>query len=174
METYKGIDYSLGQSNFEAKTGIHYGVISQNSVASYFFDDVEYDYGKPTCPDCENELPDDIPDDMPDDIDCIVDYYCPDCKKGFSSDYVFPEEPFGWHYKNEQYTLTDCLDTDIFILKSPFFTYAQFCSPCVPGAGNLDCPCESGPKTYCLGPDYFEDGKAPYPVYSIETGKRID
>lgn len=36
--------------------------------------------------------------------------------------------------------MTDCLDNDAFIIKSPYYTYAQFCSPCVPGAGNLDNP----------------------------------
>jgi len=32
----------------------------------------------------------------------------------------------------------NCLDSDILVTKSPFYTYAPFCSPCVPGAGNLD------------------------------------
>lgn len=40
-------------------------------------------------------------------------------------------------------------------------------SKLTPGAGNLDNPRNDGPKTYCLGHDWFEDGKAPYPVYLV-------
>jgi hypothetical protein len=54
------------------------------------------------------------------------------------------------------------------VVKSPFYTYAQFCSPCVPGAGNLDNPMAEGVKTYCLGHDWFEGGVAPYPVWRVD------
>jgi len=27
---------------------------------------------------------------------------------------------------------------------------------------------------YCFGHDWFEDGKAPYPVYSVETGELVE
>ena len=60
------------------------------------------------------------------------------------------------------------------ILKSDYYTHAQFCSPCVPGAGNLDSPCDSGEKAYCLGHDWFEDGIAPYPVYRVSDNARIE
>lgn len=29
------------------------------------------------------------------------------------------------------------------------------------------------PKAYCFGHDWFEGGKAPYPVYSVETGEEV-
>lgn len=63
-----------------------------------------------------------------------------------------------------------------FILKSPYYTYAQFCSPCAPGAGYLPSPLKDRPagnKTYCLGHDWFEDGTAPYRVYSVKTNKEM-
>ena len=28
-------------------------------------------------------------------------------------------------------------------------------------------------RAYCLGHDWFDDNKAPYPVYSVETGREI-
>ena len=67
-------------------------------------------------------------------------------------------------------------DTDIFIVKSPYFTYAKFCSPCAPGAGDLRSKAteKDGVKIYCFGHDFFEEGKAPYPVYSVETGKLVE
>jgi hypothetical protein len=60
------------------------------------------------------------------------------------------------------------------VTDSPFYTFAQFCSPCVPGAGNLDNAMDEGVKTYCLGHDWFESGKAPYPVYSVTSGELVD
>ncbi len=84
-----------------------------------------------------------------------------------------PDEPLGWSFDDDGYNLTDCLDSDIFVLKSPYYTFARFCSPCVPGAGNLDSADPDGVKTYCLGHDWFDEGKAPYPVYSVETDKEV-
>lgn len=67
-------------------------------------------------------------------------------------------------------------ETDLWVLKSPYFTYAQFCSPCAPGACYLTNPLDephAENKCYCLGSDWFEDEKAPYPIYSVETGELI-
>lgn len=108
-----------------------------------------------------------------------------------------------WLWEKDGYTLANCLQSDVLVSKSPYFTYAQFCSPCVPGAGNLDRPQhnpesiawdedrtidpsapkenyiemtgeESGwPRVFCLGHSFFENNKAPYPVFSVSTGKRV-
>jgi hypothetical protein len=97
-----------------------------------------------------------------------------------------------WRYEKDGYTLTDCLDSDMFILASPYFTYANLCSPCVPGAGNIDSiPSgvntandsvtndQYGYKTYCLGSDFFDetDGEytqsCHYPYWSVATGELI-
>ena len=142
--TYVGIDYGLGRSNVDLANGIRYGVISQNSVSQAWCDSAEAQYPEPELD--ENGEP-------------IEDDFC---------------EPIGWNYSDDGYELTDCLDNDIFVLKSPYYTFAQFCSPCVPGAGNLDNAMPDGVKTYCLGHDWFEEGKAPYPVYSVETDLRVD
>lgn len=181
----KGIDWSLGQANFDHETGIHYGVISRNSVMPECLDDVEYDYGKPSCPKCGNDAYDlvDFGKQNPNfdendeqwehakfDTD---DYVCPDCHYIFGSDSAYSDEPLGFTYDQDGYQLTDCLDTDIFVLKSPYYTYAQYCSPCVPGAGNLDTPCDDGVKCYCLGHDWFDDGIAPYPVYRVSDDVQL-
>lgn len=93
-----------------------------------------------------------------------------------------------WLYEKDGYKLSNCLQSDVFVLASPYFTYAQYCSPCVPGACNLDSPLHTDtdasevhcickdhgiPKAFCLGHDWFENNKAPYPVYSVETGEKI-
>ena len=66
-------------------------------------------------------------------------------------------------------------DTDIFVIKSPFYTYCGLCSPCAPGAGDLSCERtkETGFMTYCFGHDWFEENKAPYPVYDVKTHKPV-
>lgn len=150
LSTYGGIDYSLGQSNRD-ENGIAYGVISQGSIEpeNYNYFDLNY----PLCDDCDE---------------------CDGCEIHKAGDYC-DAEPIGQEYTDKDYNIIDCLDNDLMVLKSPFFTWAQFCSPCVPGAGNLDTPTKKGigVKCYCLGADWFDGQKAPYPVYSVETGKLV-
>jgi len=191
---YAGIDYSLGKSNVDSN-GIHFGVISQHSIMPEAMDDFEQDYGKPTCPKCGNEVKE-IPShseqledgagvavyqDVPVETETweqyghgCADYACTVCEHLIGSEDVFSDEPQGFSYDSDGYKLCDCLDSNIFVLKSPYYTMAQFCSPCVPGAGNLDTPCVEGPKTYCLGHDWFEGSKAPYPVYDVVTNEVIE
>jgi len=66
-------------------------------------------------------------------------------------------------------------DSDIFVLKSPYYTRAQFCSPCAPGAGYLRNACDDGPKRYCFGPEWFDDSisPCPYPVYRVDNDECI-
>ena len=166
---YAGIDYSLGKSNFDTETGIHFGVISQHSVLQAWADSAEPDYDEPTCPSCTGKL-------TPANEE--KDYYCKDCDKSWFSQDVFGDEPNGWTLDDGEYKACDCLDTDIMILKSPYRTYAQYCSPCVPGAGNLDhpiCPenAEGSCSCYCFGHDWFDDGKAPYRVFRVVDGEEV-
>lgn len=173
---YIGIDYGMGQSNVDKATGIRYGVISQNSVLDAWEDSSEPDYGPATCGECGNPAEEGCIDDEPDYPDWDdegSDYFCRHCKRSFNSEDAFGDEPNGYTYEGNGYTLTTCLGNDIFVLKSPYYTFAQFCSPCVPGAGNLDNPMPEGVKTYCLGHDWFEDGKATYPVYSVADDSEV-
>lgn len=97
------------------------------------------------------------------------DYVCHACKLLFSSEDAFPEEPVGYHIDCAEVKAIDCLDTDWMVTDSKFITRAQYCSPCVPQAGNLDAPCLTGPITLCFGHQWFEKGKAPYPVVSRDA-----
>lgn len=176
-----GIDYGLGQSNIDRETGIRFGVIAQNSIMPEAIDEFEQDYGEPTCPECGNKALDASNKTLPaesenwDNTDSwgCNDYACPHCEHFLDSSVCFSEESVGFTYQMDGYQLTNCLDSDIFILKSKFYTFAQFCSPCVPGAGNLDNYMPDGVKTYCLGHDWFEDSKAPYPIYSVATETEV-
>ena len=137
---YAGIDYGLGKSNIDIETGVRYGVINQRHVLQAWADNSEPYYGDEP----ENEEDDDG-------YDCA--------------------EPISHFYSKDGFA-AECSsdDGDIFVTKSPFYTHAQFCSPCAPGAGYLTNPCKTGPKCYCFGHDWFEDGKAPYSVFRVDDG----
>lgn len=195
---YNGIDYGNGLTNVDKLTGIRYGVISQHSLNPETINDVIMegaDYGSATCPKCGNAAIDssDNCETCATDTDeqirhSLKDYHCHACATddgervtpySFYSDSAFSEEMQGWEYEGDGYRLGDCLDSDVFVFLSPYYTYAQFCSPCVPGAGNLDSPIEpegfqkGAPKIYCLGHEWFEDGKAPYRVFNVSDESEV-
>ena len=169
-----GIDYSLGQSNFNPETGIHFGVISSHSLTEWFWDSVENDYGDATCPECGNPATDAATIDAEWAEDQSGEYACTACETLFPSDHAFSDEALGWSIDDGEYKVSNCLDSDAMILQSPYYTFAQFCSPCVPGAGNLDNPCDDGAKCYCFGHEWFDGDRAPYPVYRVDTGAIVE
>ena len=159
---YAGIDYGSGRTNV-SNSGIRFGVIPQHAVGESWYDSSEPDYGDPTCPKCGNKA----------NKARKSDYHCPGCKYNFDSDEAFRDEAQAFTLDNGEYKAQCGEDGDIFILKSPYFTYAQFCSPCAPGACYLLNPleeaCESN-RAYCFGHDWFDGNKAPYPVMSVGSG----
>ncbi len=167
MKTYAGIDYGLGKTNV-SKSGIRYGVIPANDVGSQWYDSAEANYGKPTCPKCGNEA----------NKARKSDFHCPRCKYHFDSDEAYGDTPNSFFVDDGEIKAEQSGDdSDIFVMQSPYFTYAQFCSPCAPGAcyllNSLESPSDNN-RAYCLGHDWFEDCVAPYPVYSIETGELVN
>jgi len=185
MQTYyPGVDYGNGVTNIDTESGIRYGVIPQHEVGDLWYEESEMECDYPTCPYCEEEAL--LYDDLPMGIQEIVDeeyeydgtafeYVCHICKRVFSAGDSFI--PTYFSYEEDGYcAVQNEDDTDIFILKSPYFTYAQFCSPCAPGAiyitNSLQNKMENN-RGYCFGPEWFEGGTAPYTIYSVETGEEI-
>jgi hypothetical protein len=184
------IDYGLGQTNIDLETGIRYGCISQNSVLQAWADSSEPDYGEPSCPECGGDAHETIPEELHWD-GRGSDYACTACECLFDSDEVFGDEPLGYVLDDGEYSAQSCLDSDIIITRAPYYTYAPYCSPCAPGAGDLDsaircgwgdlcrhdgesdCCRGRGVKTYCFGHDWFEDGRAPYTVYRVSDGSTV-
>jgi hypothetical protein len=160
----RGIDYGMGTTNRDPKTGIRYGVISQNEVLQSWCDSSEAVYPDPetvTCEACGGE-------------GLVEEEKCEDCGgEGTVEEDMEFAEPSYFEYNDDGYVAHCGNDGDIFVTKSPYFTRAAFCSPCAPGACYLMSPCEDGERAYCFGHDWFEDGRAPYPVFSVETGEEI-
>jgi len=156
----QSIDYGMGLANVDSKTGIRYGVISQHSVSGDALNDMDYDYPL-GCPDCGSDA-------LVASKSTRFDFYCQSCKTWHMSDSCYGDEVTGFHLEDGEYTLVDCLDSDIMVIRSPYYTFAQYCSPCVPGAGNLDSPMPDGAKAYCLGLDWFDDySSCPYTIYRV-------
>jgi hypothetical protein len=150
-----GIDYGAGKTNLDVKTGIRYGVISMHDVMQAWCDSSEPYY---PCEDC------DIKSEQGDDQDPI----CDGC------------EPSSWFLDDGDYQAESCFDgTEIMIYKSPYFTAGKYCSPCAPGAINLNDACKETPLesfdniSYCFGHDWFDAEKAPYRVWEVKTGKEV-
>lgn len=188
------IDYGCGQTNIDRATGIRYGVISQHSISQAWYESSEPDYGEPHCPKCGREI-------FGIDDNCelsgferyrnggCADYACADCDLIFDASDVFPDEPAAFVLDDGRYAAESCLDSDVMLLGSPWYTYAPYCSPCVPGAGNLNDAVATlaeleagfaewewpalGVKTYAFGHSWFDSGVAPYPVLSILTGRPV-
>ena len=160
-----GIDYGLGKTNIDKSTGIRYGVISLNSLDSWVYEDLVPEYGCPTCPCCGDEVRDGT----------SHDYYCDECEQGYNTEECFSDSPLYHILKDNNYEAhTDYDGINLFVLESKYYTLVKYCSPCVPGAGDLNSPCIDGVKAYCLGHEQFEDGKAPYPIYEVATGKLVE
>ena len=155
-----GIDYGLGKTNID-ENGIRYGVIHQNEVLQAWCDSSEpyYIY---CCPHCGSELKKGYEAKK-----------CPSCHKKIREEDFDCLEPFNFFINDEEYIAESDDYGDIMILKSPYYTLCQFCSPCAPGAGYIMSPLKDGVKTYCFGHDWFESGKAPYPMYDIKTDKVV-
>ena len=177
--SYAGIDYGMGQSNVNRETGIRYGVIAQWSFSPEALNDLQPIFAGPNCPACGGDV---LPSDEVNHPDLwkarmgargCFDYACLACRKGWDSGECFGDEAVGFESNDPEYDIEVCLVTDIIVTRSPFYTHAQYCSPCVPGAGNLENPCEGGPRTYALGHDWFEDGVAPYPVFRVSDDQVV-
>ena len=176
-----GVDYSgPGRiCNRDPETGIRYGIIPINDLNEWAWDSFEADYGNPTCPQCGNVVANEFEDQDTEGYEpyrehSCDDYACNDCLLILGSEDVYGDEPLGW-------TLDDGLvkafmdsSNDVWVVKSPYYTRAQFCSPCAPGAAYLSSPREQGPKAYCLGPDWFgKERPCPYPIYRVDNNELV-
>ena len=173
----RGIDYGMGRTNINPETGIRFGVISRNSgdLTEWVWEGFEGDYGTPTCRECGGDAID-YDDEKHGEYKAgrgCADYACEHCERVIDSSDAYNDEPNGHDYNADGYVIRADSYGDAFVIRSPFFTRAGFCSPCAPGACHLESPTDDGERCYCLGHDWFRDGVAPYPVYSVETGELV-
>ncbi len=159
------IDYSPRNStvNRDPETGIRYGIIPLHRLGEFASESFEADYID-SCPECGTDWPEDL--DTPSD--------CPSCHKHIGDGEQYNDEPSSQEYTEDGYKA--CIESsgDVWFFKSPYYTHANFYSPCAPGACYLTSPAPDGEKAYCPGPDWFDDeDPAPYPIYNVTTGELV-
>lgn len=178
---YRGIDYGMGQTNVDKETGIRYGVINQNEVLQAWADSSE---PYCDCDECKQSWDIEQDDDTGKFFTVGLDSnHGPFDTEEELREYIEEQEElvFGCDcceptssYVDDKEYQAECGESgDIFISKSPYYTFAQFCSPCAPGACYLMNPCTDGEKAYCFGHDWFDGERTPYPVYCIADNKQV-
>lgn len=192
-------------ANRNTETGIRYGVIPSNDLfnaGEQFYDDADDTRHEQYITDAKQKLRHAIESAM-DDFGVKSDHIQLAADEAFDIleqdlNDRYESDGTGLHYDDGEYIIDKLDETDLFVAKSPYFTFAPECSPCAPGAcylrngikltdgvpeqyspGQLEdvrnpYPNRDLHKTYCLGHEWFEeDHPAPYAIYSVETGKLI-
>lgn len=183
--TNPGIDYTpIGSTiNRDPDNNIRYGVISTNAVSRYAMDDIS-DHG--TDEDFQS-FADQVKSELIAAIEGVLKNYLRDndasqvveaaikeLNEHLGDNYEGTGDCARFSYESDGYKLQTDSGGDLWVLKSPYKTCAQFCSPCAPGACYLTSPCEDGAWAYCLGPDWFDqDNPCPYPVFRVDTEARV-
>jgi len=175
----RGIDYSPPGStvNRDPSTGIRYGVIPLGRLGEFAHESFEDRYDA-ACPHCGDEVPEDThftADNRPAGKQYGFWTICLSCEKPFEEEQQYGDEPSARECSDGEYDAHVDSSQDVWFTRSPYFTRAAFCSPCAPGACYLANPREDGERTYCPGPDWFDDeNPAPFPIYSVATGELVD
>ena len=174
------IDYGNGMTNIDHESGIRFGVIHTNDLSPDALSDV-YDNGEDR--DFE-EHKDALKTTLTSAIEEALEEY--GHNRSNSAEDLAEEIVDGLEWDNyegtggcqrmnyedekEGYKLQTDGDGDLWVIRSNFYTYAPFCSPCAPGAGYLGNGCydESLPKVYCLDEAWFStEYPCPYPVFRV-------
>jgi len=157
--------------NINNTTGIHYGVIYNQHLAEFAYDEIRYhgtdlNYAE-ALENLHSELKHAVSSVLEDyaesfDADAIVSNIVDSIDLNIES----TGDCTRYHYKDESVEFTLCSDGDIFVTDSKYYTMAAECSPCAPNAGYLQTP--GNLKTYCLGPDWFDEhNPMPYKIFTV-------
>jgi len=171
------IDYGMGQSNCDQATGIRYGVIPLSDLASHAFNEIQSNGIDEGYEDFMSAMKDDLSSAIKDALeDYCSNFDAKDIAQDIISDLDLNYESTGdctrYSYDKDGLILQLCSDGDIFVIESPFYAMASYCSPCAPGAGYLRT--EGDVKTYCLGPDWFDsDNQMPYQCFSVADASEV-
>lgn len=159
--------------NMNVETGIHYGVIPKNDLfncAEEFFDhaeDIDYTNNlKEIKENIKSSIEDFMFDDNVKEILELVEEHFNENYQGDCALMRYEKDGFIIKSSND--------DCDLFIIKSPYFTLAPFCSPCAMNAcylrdGVKEGEEPKGAKAYCLPEDWFsEENPCPYKYWEVK------
>lgn len=175
--------------NMNFETGIHYGCISQHSLDPCVLDDLISDSSDLIYDESKDEFIDDLKDAVQEILNNngIENVTSEDINFDVAInewDETYMNDNHHYLYDDGEYELDFSDDlVSIIIKKSPYYTFCEGCSPCVPNAGNLDEPVTADDyekdkkglvyslvkKAYCLPDDFFENNKAPYEYFEVKN-----
>ena len=129
--------------NYNPETKIPYGVVSLNSLAEWVYEEF-FNYGENTSyADALEEWKKTNPDGEEED---------------FSDEYESQEDCYSLETDKMSLGLSYLGGAAmVWVFKSDHTTLASPCSPCVPGAGDLDSQHEQGIRCYTLPNDWFAE-----------------
>jgi len=172
--------------NYDEKTGIHFGVISPNSICQETLSDL--------CDKSIDTIYEESKKTFLSDLESFCDDHYLDFKNINEDSFIdefnqnYDNDNHGYEYEDKDYFLQISDDNfGIFVIKSPYYTYTKQCSPCAPGAGDLDNPViqerlgempndifmHNTVKAYCLSREFFDSeySKIPYRYYRVDNDK---
>lgn len=174
------IDYGFGKCNLNPETGIRYGVISGQYLETEILEKF-YEAGLDhLVSEFEARVTKALLETLKEETQFStfestgVDAFREHLKDFHWAEYL-DLSPFGdclcGRYEEAGIIAEQHSDGDVFVLESPYYTKAPFCSPCAPGAGYLaDGSFEGQACTYCMPNDWFPEGRAcPYPYWEREN-----
>ncbi|MCK9593885.1 MAG: hypothetical protein M0Q91_17935 [Methanoregula sp.] len=187
--------------NFDEKTGIRYGVISPHNISSFALDDIYQNGTDPQYESAKEEFENGLKsaikefcdnnsnmrlDDRHIDIDVIMDQWNDHFENDGSGIMDYSDSEYDLHVSGDNF--------GIFVMRSPYYTYCRGCSPCAPGAGDLNSPITdkdqladcmslktifSAGKALCLGHEWFDQSddqysrKIPYRVFRVSDDTEV-
>lgn len=173
---YPGIDYAAGQQvNRDAKTGIRYGIIPSMDVSPDALEDIYLNGTDTDYEDWQQAIKSEIRNALSNYLsEKAIQRVIDNGLDNIGDDYQPTGDCTRYEYEQDGYKLMIDGSGDLWVMESPYVTYAQFCSPCAPGACHLGSPLdinapsplEEANRCYCLGPEWFEENQAPYPVHT--------
>ena len=133
-------------TNVNPETGIRYGVVSMNTLASWVFDEFFHHGTNDSYEAALKEFKDENPDATDEDIDT------------FNDEYYGEEENYSLDKDGLKLGLSYLGGAPlVWVFQSPHTTRARMCSPCVPNAGDLNNRESDGVECYTLPDEWFED-----------------
>jgi hypothetical protein len=163
------IDYGFSQTNIDKNTGIRYGVIPVRELSDHFWETMQNEAIDMDYQEALGEIRDNVKAALKSALsDYAIQSDLDQIAQNVVDELEFEYESTGdnvrYSYQSEGLEFFTTSDGDVFVTKSPYFTYCNFCSPCAPGAGYLTS--EGSEIAYCLGPEWFSE-KAPYVIHKI-------
>ena len=134
--------------NRDPETGIRYGIISANDLASWFWDVCEHEYSQ-SCPNCGSEWDEGFHDHDHDDAESV----CVGCGHTFDDDESWSEEPCATPFADGECSGFVDSHNDVWVTWSKHTTRGRHCSPCAPGAVTIPSDGQSvddGPECYTV------------------------